>query len=383
MDAIGVVTGMSVVALKESGFETLRIIIKKKNISMFQLTMPIRVADRFLETGKNLEAMKSSLAISSGISDNVKTKFIDGDENSSFLSTSLMLWPGLRTWIGTDFGAFDYVLSIKPDLYVNLWKGGMINARWDIPFSWSDNLDRWKPLWFQGYRTPTRMERLIFNQGIKLYPGVMANLGAGKILPDVYGTVNELIWSPGDGTHRLKLSQSWGKNDNNHKINDTYLAAYRYYFSPMDLFLEGTAGKFWYQDKGYLVELKRMFGDTAFSVYYKNSTNSDPTNWMGISHWQSAGVIFSFPLTPEKDMKHYYKMQVRGSDEWNYGQETVIASSNKDNANYLPPLPILTVPRLSSSLDNQYLNRDRLSESYIKSHLGRLREAWIKYKGSF
>ena len=380
MDALGVVAGMTVEALKGGEFETLRFVIKKKNIRLMQLTVPVSPLAGYLENGRNVYDLKGNMTISGKCDGDRDVSFVQGDENSSFLTTSLMLSPGLKTWIGTDYGAFDYILSIKPELFVNLWKGGLINARWDIPVIWSDNLDKFKPLWSLGYRTPTRMERLIFSQGIKIAPGIMANLGGGKITPDVNGTVNELVWSPGDGAHRLKLSQSWGQYNTTHKKNDTYLAAYRFYFSPLDLSLEGTAGKFWSQDKGYLVELKRMFGDTAFSVYYKNSSNPDSANWLGISHWQSAGVIFSFPLTPEKDMKHYYNMQLRGSNEWSYGQETVIASSNGDNANYLPPLPILSVPRLATSLDSQYLNRDRLSESYIKSHLERLRESWIKYR---
>jgi hypothetical protein len=226
------------------------------------------------------------------------------------------------------------------------------------------------------------MERLMLFQGIKLLPDVMANLGAGVLLHGVNGTINELVWQPGTGNHRVRLVQTWGRNDKTRADIESYLASYRYYFSPLDLALEGTVGKFISQDRGYSLELKRFFGDTSFSVYYKNSTtpdnlkrwNTDPT------HWQAAGVQLAFPLTLEKDMKHYYKMQLRGTDEWAYAQETTVAGGNRAGANYLPPTTLALTPNFTGSLHDQYLNRDRLNESYIKAHLERLRDAWIKYR---
>jgi hypothetical protein len=159
---------------------------------------------------------------------------------------------------------------------------------------------------------------------------------------------------------------------------ESYIGSYRYYFSPFDLSAEVSAGKFWSQDRGFTLELKRFFGDGAFSVYYKNSTTNDH------KHWQAGGVQFAFPLTPEKDMKHYYKMQLRGTEEWTYAQETTFKNRNRDDGrgelNYVPDVPLAVTPIFTGSLHNQYLNRDRLNGAYIKEHLERLREAWIKYE---
>jgi hypothetical protein len=378
MDALGVVAGMAVEELK-GDFETLRIIIKKKNIRMMQIAAPIKAVVDFLENGR-IERLKSQLAISNNVGSDIEVSFVDGDHNSSFLSTSLVLWPGLSTRVGTDYGAFDYVLSLKPEIFTNLWAGGMINARWDIPLLWSDNFGDGKP--YRNDRTPGRMERLMLFQGIKLLPDVMVNLGAGVLLHGINGTMNELVWQPGTGDHRVRFVQLWGRNDKAHTDMESFLASYRYYFSPLDLSLEGAVGKFISQDRGYSLELKRFFGDTAFSVYYKNSTiPNNLKRWdANEKHWQAAGVQFAFPLTLEKDMKHYYKMQLRGTDEWAYAQETTIASGNSDNANYLPPAPLAVPPTFTGSLYDQYLNRDRLNESYIKAHLERLRDAWIRYR---
>ena len=372
MDALGVITGMAVEAFKGSTFETLRVIIKKKNIRMLQLTMPLAAAADYLVSGKNLDNLKSETIISSRPDDNDATNFIGGDDSSSFLTTSFVLWPGLNTLVGVaeNGGAnFEYRLSLKPELFVNLWKGGLLNARWDIPLSWSDKMDDGKMY--------SIMDRLMLFQGIKLLPDVMVNLGAGMLAHDLYGTMNELVWQPGNGSHRFRIAQTWGEYGASHRDMESYLASYRYYYSPLDLSLEGTAGKFWFQDRGFSLELKRFFGDTAFSVYYKNSATNDSKKW------QAGGVSFAFPLTLEKDMKHYYKMQLRGTNEWSYAQETTLknknGNDNRGEVNYIPDVQLAAAPVFTGSLHNQYLNRDRLNESYIMSHLERMRDAWIKY----
>ena len=374
MDALGVITGMATEALKGTKFVSLRIIIKKKNIGMMQLSLPITAAAVYLATGEDLDNLKAEMVVRNRVNSVENIDFVGGDENSSFLSTSFLVWPGLSTIIGSGENGedlFEHRLSLKPDLYVNLWKGGLLNARWDIPVSWSDKMDDGK--------MDSTMDRLMLFQGIKLLPGVMANLGAGMLVHDLYGTMNELVWQPGDGSHRIRIAQTWGEYSTSNRDMESYLASYRYYFSPLDLSLEGTAGKFWSQDRGFSLELKRFFGDTAFSVFYKNSTTSDSKKWT------AGGMQIAFPLTPERDMKHYYKMQLRGTNEWTYAQESTFKNKNKNDKrgelNYIPDVQLAVAPIFTGSLHNQYLNRDRLSESYIMSHLERLREAWNKYKG--
>ncbi len=375
LDALGVVSGMAADSLKND-YEWIRVVIKKKNIRMLQVLMSLSTVASFMEDEQRLSELKSDISITSRVFDDRDVTYAGGGENSTIFATSFLLWPGLTTMVGTDEGAFDYVLSLKPELYVNLWKGAMAGARWDIPLSWSDNMDDGRP--FRDSRTPSRMERLMLFQGIRLIPGLMANLGAGMLVHDLYGTLNELVWQPGDGSHLIRLVQTWGKDEKTHQKKEVYIGSYRYYFAPLDLSLEGRVGRFWAQDKGFVLELKRFFGDTAFSVYYKNTTIRE---WNSM-HFEAAGVEFSFPLTLRRDMKPYFKIQARGTDEWYYGRETVISNSLHDNRNYLTPVPLAVTPRFTGSLHNQFLNRDRLSESYVKSHLPRMRESWLTYRNS-
>ena len=380
LDALGVVSGMTAEMMRGQ-YSYARFVLKKKNISLVQVWMPISYLAGYLGNEQSVpglaESLKESMSVSSNTDNMDSVTYVDGDDNSGMFTTSLVVFPGLTTLIGTEFGAFDYILSLKVNPQMNLWKGAMVSAQWDIPLFWSDNMDDGKV--YRDRRLPTRMERLILQQGVKLLPDMMANLGGGMIYHDVYGTLNEVIWQPGDGSHRIRLSQSWGRNDTTHTNVETYLASYRYYFSPLDLSLEGTVGRFWFQDHGFKVELKRFFGDTAVSLYYNNSTTRSDNQ-----HWQVVGMQFSFPLTPAKDMKHYYKMQVRGTEQWRYAQETTLKNTNRNDGrgslNYIPDVSLGVTPDFTGSLDIQYLNRDRLNKAYILSHLSRLRDSWRSYQ---
>jgi hypothetical protein len=368
LDGVGVVLGLAT-GVAEEKFDSIRLVIKRHDISMVRLTMPLRTIGGFLNGTIRQENLNNSLVVGFDVFDE-DVHFIGGKTNSGFLKSSLMLYPGLNTFVGTDFGVFDYELSLKPDLLVDIWKGAVVNARWDVPVAWSDNLDDNKP--YRNSRKPTRVERLMLFQAFKPAADLMINLGAGLVLPHANGTLNEATWSPGNGTHRFRVLQAYAKDTEAQKPTRAYLGSYRYYLSPLDLYLEGTGGRFWAQDVGYMLELKRFFGDAAVSVFYKNSQRTDDRKWA------AAGIQFSFPLTFGKDMKHFYGMQVRGTDEWSYAQQTTLTDSSHP-LNDLPTYPLAINPQPVTALYRAYYNRDRLSEDYIRQHLDRLRDAWLRY----
>ena len=374
LDALGIVAGIATTTAEKYSFERLQVVIRRRDIAVMQVSAPYSSFRSFFMEHGNSRDLSEILNISFGI-DTDGVQYLAGDRNSGILKSSLVLAPGLSTWVGTEVGVFDYLLSLKPELTVQAWKGAVLNARWDIPFSWSDNLDNGKT--FRNSRNDPQLERLMIFQGLKPFPNVMLNLGAGMFLHQINGTINEMTWTPGDGSHRISLTQGWTEHSISHKKNEIYLGSYRYYFSPLDLSLTGTYGRFWAQDHGFNLELKRFFNDTAISVYYKNSVATDS------KRWEAVGIQFSFPLTPRQDMKPY-AVQVRGSDAWSYAQETTLKNNNFNNSrgslNYLAPYPLTMAPQPTMGLLQSYQNRDRLSAVYIKTHTERLREAWLKYK---
>ncbi|MBL0225423.1 MAG: YjbH domain-containing protein [Geobacteraceae bacterium] len=369
LDALGVVAGI-VSEDATQDYETVRIVIKRKGIRVAVVSAPLATLRVFMKQAGDVRAFRESFSFTydTGIADD--TYYIPHDEGFPFPNTSLILAPGLTTFVGTEAGVFDYVLSFRPEILSNLWKGGVFQARWDIPLLWSSNFDDGKT--FRDSRNDPRMDRAMLFQGVSLAPGLMANLGAGLVLPHTFGMLNEITWSPGEGAHRLRGVQSWARDQDTRRTKDVYLGSYRYFHAPLDLSLEATAGRFWGQDRGFSLELKRFFSDTAVSAYYKNTTTLEG------KHWQAAGVQFVFPLTPRKDLK-IGPLQIRGTDEWSYAQETTLAIGGQQTNDVLTQALAIN-PQPTTALYRSYFNRDRLSAGYLSEHLDRLREAWQRYR---
>jgi len=364
LDGLGVVLN-TVVDTVPPTFEILQLITRKKGIRMLQLNAPLAAFREFLYDPDKEAQLDAHLAISSQVVVDDRVSFIDGTVNPSWLKSEVVLFPALKTFVGTEGGMFDYLLSLKPDYYLNLWKGAIVNARWDFPIDWSDNFDDGQI--FRNSRKDKQFERLAFFQAFKVTPDLMLNVGGGTILKDINGTINELMWTPGSGHHRFELKYAYlssSEKEAAYQHNRVYVGAYRYYYSPLDLYMEVTAGQFLDQDRGFTVELKRFFGDTAFSIYYKNSETETK------EHVQVAGVQIALPLTPRRDMKPYL-LRVRGSDEWGYAQETKIVSVA--GTNFLNT-SIGVNPQVAYNLERVFYNRDRLTEDYIRKHLLRLRQ---------
>ncbi|UFS70067.1 YjbH domain-containing protein [Geomonas sp. RF6] len=364
LDALGVVFG-SAAEILGNGIDHVSAVIERKGIKVMTVSAPLSDLQDFFYGDER--KLKESLATGTE-ADLAQARFVDGKTISSYFKPTVVLWPGLTTFVGTEVGLFDYLLSLKADLFVTPWKGAIVNVRGDIPLSWSENLEDGKL--YRRARHDPRLERAMLFQAVKLTPSLYAQAGVGKIYGDINGTLNEMMWTSPEGKHRFRLKQAYGENSETNAKSEVYLGSYRYYFSPLNVFLEGTAGRFWEQDTGGTAELKRFFGDTAFSAYYKNAKTQEG------KRWQVGGVQISFPLTPRKDMKPLYA-QLRGTEEWSYSQETVISTGGPNSVLHQS---IGINPEASVNLQNVYFNRDRLNRSYLLENLQRMSEAYEKYR---
>ena len=124
LDGLGVVAGLAVDTVSPD-FEIIRMIILKKGIRILQVSALISDFREFLHDAGKSTRLYGSLEVTPEASDNKTVSFIDGDTNPSLLKSELVVYPGLRTYVGTEVGTFDYLLSLKPDYYLNLWKGAV------------------------------------------------------------------------------------------------------------------------------------------------------------------------------------------------------------------------------------------------------------------
>jgi len=368
LDAIGVVAGIVGQAAGPSA-EQLRLVIRRKGLALLQIEAPLLPLRDWLEGDDPARA--PTLTVSQELADTKGVNFVGGNANPGRLKPSVMVYPSLTTLVGTEYGVFDYQLSIKPELQVPFWRGATGVTRLDIPVAWSHNLDNGQV--YSSYRTSKQIDRLMFFQAVPLAPGLVANLGGGKVLSKTYGTLNELNWTPGGGMHRFQAIQSWGEDNtlsSNHR--NVMLASYRLFLARRNLALEATGGRFWAQDKGVTVDLKRNFRDVIVSLYYSDSKTPNDSK-----RWQQGGIRFELPLTPRRDMAAR-PVQIRGSEAWTYDQETVISSSDT-KVNYINA-SLAVVPQPTQSLALYYYDRERLNEDYILSHTERIREAWRHFR---
>jgi hypothetical protein len=361
LDALGIVLGMASAVLPHD-LERISVVVQRKGIRVLQVSAPLRDLREFY-AGRD-GVLDDTLQVTNEVGDDAAVDYLDGEKNGIYFKPALVLWPGLTTFLGTEVGAFDYLLSLKADLLVNLWPGGITDIRGAFPAVWSKNLDSGGR--YRDYRRGISLERAMQFQAVLLPANLYAMLGVGKIMDDTNGTLNELIWSSPGGAHRFRVKQAYAEDSGTREKTKVYLGSYRYYWAPLDLFVEGTAGRFWGQDTGATLEMKRFFGDTSLSVYYKNTRTPQGEKW------QVGGMQVVFPLTPRKDMKPV-PAQVRGIEEWSYAQETVISTGG--------PNSILETthgvnPQMSVNLETTYFNRDRLNRAYLLAHLQRLRDAY-------
>jgi hypothetical protein len=379
LDALGVVAGVVSQTAPEL-FTSVTLVTLRKGIAMTALNAPRRLLKDFLLNADNVKERQALQELRNTVVVSNEPK----SEDVRFLTTSERSWmpplqfavsPGLKTHIGSEIGVFDYLLSVRPEVTINPWQGGVFNIRWDLPVAWSNNFDTYQPFGFQ--RQKSGIDRLQFIQAIKLLPSTMASIGGGLLAQDWYGTLNELTLQPGNGRHRFNIVQGWatgneevrGWSNGQKPVNDKtlYLGSYRYNLPEMDLSLEGTGGRFWNQDEGFTVGLKRFFGDVAVSIFYKN------VNTLENRHLQFGGLQFILPLTTRKSLK-MGPITAGGTDEWSYTQEAQIIGPGGNNDTY----PYLTgvTPQNSTTLERSYYNRDRLHAAYIISHLERMQDAW-------
>ncbi len=368
LDGLGVALGTLLVALPDS-FASFRLILLKEQLPTVVVTGPVapfqaafrkRATGEVGQGGQELCDLITVRAATSGAVQNVR--WFTAASSSALLRAELVLYPGLESGIGTEYGAFDYRLSFGSDLFLSLWPGAVFNARLQAPIFWSEDYDDGGV--FHGDGNDARLDRLFLQQTVPLAPGLFTLLGGGLYLDDTPGLLNETLWRPGGGNHQFRLRLGLFNNDDDDR-RTVLLGAYRYLIPALDLALTGTAGRFLAGDEGWQLEVMRFFGDTEIGFYL-----SDTVDTVG-------GFRIRLPLTPRRDMARA-PIQVRGSERWSYEIATRVVRRGEPG-----PLPAGegVIPETSHNLERSYFNRGRLSQSYLRRHLSRLFEAYGRYSG--
>jgi len=361
IDALGYIAG----TIAQSSQNNLKysVTLLKNNLQTLTMSGDSQIFKEYLTlpNGANLKALRDNLEFARTF-DESKVRFVTSRQNSSFWRPTLELSPGLTTTIGTEVGLFDYLVSLRANLYTTVYDGLTLSAMYETPLIHSNNFDDGKTYAFLYQdRLKSRLVNAQLHQTLH-YNSLLSTTSIGQFRTHNYGILNQTNFTTTSGEHGVNLRLGvFTDKDNSSSRRKLYLASYRYLYAPMDLFGEVTYGQYWNQDRGITLQLKRFFGETSVALYYKDTTKS------------YLGFTVSLPLTKRKS-SYIKRGAIKGKKDFNYGIRTVV----RDNHNNLTPSGAI-IPKTDLDLVTHYLDRDRLNASYIKAHLDRMREAYLLY----
>lgn len=310
-------------------------------------------------------------------------KMIVEKANDSSFRPKIEFAPVVKTFIGNEFGLFNYMLWLRTKAVINLYEGINISAVGDIHIANSE-IDNHDYDWFMKlYERNSHMESVMLHMSNNIFSGVNT-LSAGAFEENFSGVMDQYIFNISNHTFKIKMgyfeqykSGEKYKEDFFGKIGrrQVYLAKYSYLLENYDTLAEINFGRYWNQDVGFDVKLKRYFGDVAISVFVSQSKPFFKKAILSEETDKFAGMSIEVPLTLRHTPLFKYG-QIKGTSSFDYKVQTTIAREDGVNtivtgSNYDPEMPI--------SSEEYFYNRNRLQKSYIQRHAFRLVESYEKY----
>lgn len=355
-DALGIVWGESGNSLPREG--RVRILISRWGTPVFALESDLDATSRFFGTD---DAPLPDVELSNVNSD--AWQAVRWQAQAGWDSTSkprLTIAPSLSSGVATEYGIWDYSLGLRANMVLNVFPGGALNVSHISAIDSSEDFDRDRVFYERRQRSGLSEANVQFTS--QPMPRLFNSVYLGRFRYDYRGLMDEGFWQSLTGAHRLSLKAGHFEHESDHDDERTVvLAAYRYYAEQWNLSLEATAGQFWDKDTGALLEARFLFGDQSISLFYKNTDA------------EFVGVRLMVPLTPRRD-SNFRHLQVRGKENWSHGIQTRI----NEAANTVS-FGSADVPSFENESLRTFMNNDRLSPSYMRGQLLRMRDAYRRY----
>lgn len=359
LDGIGVALGIMADNASDQT-QDLQLILLNQKLPVISVTSSLACTKAYLN-GDTCHGQGSFFKVSTRNLHQTLAKLNEQSESqSSSFKPRLVLAPAIRSNVATEYGVLDYSTALSSNLQLPLWQGSMFDIRHFEPIANSDDFGDHR-IW-ANQRYQSDVDRILIHQAFWLPGDLFTKFSAGRILFDYEGIQNESRWESDNGTHRVKLETARFENSKLNQTAKPVLGSYRYYREDWDWSGEITVGQFWYGDKGFKIVSNHWFGDTEVRLFLRDTKE------------KIAGIEFVIPFSFRQDMKPTSLGQIRGTDQFAYGVETLIGNKN-NKLTY----DVGITPALTHNVDQVYFNRDRLNSVYVMSHLSRLREAYQKY----
>ena len=353
IDAIGAVLGL--LSKQNFSYKKFELVVKKSNEKLIRLKGDLDSYKSFISeaTVQTTNNFLSSLQIDKNFDTDIN--LVIQNENSSYFKPRFELSANIHSFIATEVGVFDYLISARPYLHINLYKGFDLGILGDFPLYHTRNYDDDRP--FRYYNNENKLESLLLHRSDIF--GDFINIASVGSYKDYIGGFDEITYSYDN--HILSLDVGYLEDDDKEK--DIYLGSYNYYYDSYDVLFSVRGGKYFNQDEGFDIGVKRFFGDTSINFFYQNTDT------------QFVGLGVEIPLTPRRVSNSKYG-QFKGKRDFEYHFRTSV--KDKSGINAINPKDAKIANR-EFNAKSRFLNRYRLSEDYIKKHILRFRDVYFRY----
>ena len=354
IDALGAVLGYMIEL--DLPYQAFEIVIKKSNLKVKKVIGDLDKYKIFIKelSTRSMTEFKHSLRVNTNFSDvNLKVK----NANSSYFKTRVEIGAGLKSFVATEVSVFDYILSARPYIHWNLYKGLDFGILADLPLYRSKEFKDTGV--FRNYDEGNKLESVMLHYSSIF--GSFINVLSPGIYDDEIGGFNNISYTLDNHTFRLKLG--YLKDKDTKETHNITLGTYGYYSPNYDAYIELTGGKYYNQDNGFDLQVKRYFGETLIKLFYQNTTD------------EYVGIGVELPLTPRRAANTPY-VQFKGQNDFLYQLRSVVRSD--DGQNFVKPGGARN-PNTEFEIEDKFLNRNRLTESYVKNHILRLRDVYFTY----
>ena len=251
---------------------------------------------------------------------------------------------GVRSLLATEHTMLSMGWHLRPEIVLPIARGLQADVRWSYPLAGplvSDEPDKFNN------------DRAVLAYAFQPVKGFLAQIVGGRFPTDREGCALELAKPLGD---RGMLYGVWAELDSTMGLEQGpyYVGEYRYAMPKWDAQLRLLGGRFLDNDRGWGVDLTRYFGEVQFSLGVRDT---------GLG--SRAQASWTVPLSRRRQPKRPSTMRVRVADRLQYRQRTSLESPNSIYQAQLTANELSIGPDLIRT----YLNRNRLSSDYVKSHL--------------
>jgi len=379
LDALGVVMGL---AAQTSGSQVKFIIEPKKSKTVIaSIRGDLNAARAYYKKRDAASQSDLSASLKNSAPFNIGNMDLKVDAvNDTIFKPRLEISPVVKSFVGTEVGVFDYILWLRGNLYFNLYKGIDFSIVADAEIAHSDDLNPNTGAFRYAYND-SHVESIMLHNSDNIL-GSINTLSVGSFKENYIGVMDQWIYTFENHTLKLKggyfeefkggnaYYENWFGKDEDRKI---YLAKYSYLIEDYDILAEIRGGRYWNQDQGFDLQLKRYFGDAAVMLFYQQSTGQSRFVSEQTDHY--AGMGIEIPLTLKKTPSYQYG-QVRGTNAFSYkirtsilrddGSNTIVVGGSDD-------------PQMPFESENYFQNRNRMQIGYLKTHLSRLVNAYDEY----